>query len=65
MLCCFVKIILMEKTCEKSFMNYDWTQSLCFAIIQKPMENPIGFLSREPDNDFFHANCRSAYGVTS
>ncbi len=19
-------------------MNYDWTQSLCFAIIQKPME---------------------------
>ncbi len=19
-------------------MNYDWTQSLCFAIIQKPMD---------------------------
>ncbi len=32
----FVKIILMDK--RVSFMNYDWTQSLFFAIIQKPME---------------------------
>ncbi len=43
-------------------MNYLWTQSLFFAIIQKPMKKvPLAFCR----GNQFHANSRCAYKVTS
>ncbi len=42
-------------------MNYDWTQSLLFVIIQKPMEKSYRLFVENQ----FHANSQTAYRVTS